>query len=311
MATLEQASLNLNDSARVGIEHGSFAPSARTVAQHTKLVIATYNIRYAVGSFLITGSIFRRLGLRMPRRRPKLVARHIRSAARALTDGARLPPVDILALQEADKQTLRAGGVHVTRELAREMRMHYTHAPFNLPRGEEPKSKQWYLDFEEHMLADEAGDTGIALLSRWPLQRAARVELPFTECAWRPRLALEAVVRVREKNIHLYNAHIDPHATVDERLKQHQTILDVAEKAGGTTILFGDFNTLTAESRVRMRELLEAHGYATPFPNGTATWRAGLIRLHTDWIFVRGARVTRWGVAKRLGISDHWPVWAE
>jgi endonuclease/exonuclease/phosphatase family metal-dependent hydrolase len=26
---------------------------------------------------------------------------------------------------------------------------------------------------------------------------------------------------------------------------------------------------------------------------------------------VRGLRVARWGVIKPLGVSDHWPVWAE
>jgi endonuclease/exonuclease/phosphatase family metal-dependent hydrolase len=46
-------------------------------------------------------------------------------------------------------------------------------------------------------------------------------------------------------------------------------------------------------------------------PSGTPTWRAGLLRLHADWIFVRNARVVRWGVARGRGISDHWPVWAE
>jgi endonuclease/exonuclease/phosphatase family metal-dependent hydrolase len=35
------------------------------------------------------------------------------------------------------------------------------------------------------------------------------------------------------------------------------------------------------------------------------------VRHHFDWIFVRGARVLRWGVARVRGISDHWPVWAE
>ena len=46
-------------------------------------------------------------------------------------------------------------------------------------------------------------------------------------------------------------------------------------------------------------------------PTGTGTWRAGLLRLHPDWIFVRGPRVVRWGVARPLSVSDHWPVWAE
>lgn len=310
MATPEQASVSFEVSGREEIERGSFAPDIPRQAV-TKLVIATYNIRYAVGSFLITGSLLRRAGLRMPGRRPRLVSRHIARAARALSDGDKMPRVDVLALQEADKHTARAGGIHVARELARVLEMHYTHASLNLPRGEEAKSNKWYLDFEEHLAPDEGGETGLAVLSAFPFEKAARLELPWTECAWRPRLALETVMQVGEKKLHLYNAHIDPHAGTDEQLDQHAAIIARALDASGPTVLFGDFNTLTSESRVRMRGLLESHGYATPFRDGEATWRAGLIRLHTDWIFVRGVGVARCGVARGLGVSDHWPVWAE
>jgi endonuclease/exonuclease/phosphatase family metal-dependent hydrolase len=33
--------------------------------------------------------------------------------------------------------------------------------------------------------------------------------------------------------------------------------------------------------------------------------------LHADWIFVRNAKAGRWGVARPLSVSDHWPIWAE
>lgn len=299
-----------DDNLATDTEWGSFAPGAESQTQ-TRLVIATYNIRYAVGSFLITGSLLRRVGLKWHGRRQRLVRRHIERAARALSDGKRLPAVDILALQEADKETLRAGGVHVARELAGALKMYYAHAPLHHPRGEEPKSKQWYLDFEEHIAQDDSGETGLAMLSRLPFDGISRIDLPWTECAWRPRLALETIFRVGGENLYFYNAHIDPHASTEEQLAQHRSIIERAERASGPVVLMGDYNTLTKASGLKMRELLEANGYVTPFPNGTATWRAGLIRLHTDWIFVRGARITRSGVARGLGVSDHWPVWAE
>jgi endonuclease/exonuclease/phosphatase family metal-dependent hydrolase len=293
------------------IETGTFAPALPT-ANRSTLVIASFNIRYAVGSFLISGSLLRRVGLKRPRRRPSLVARHLRRAALAFTDGKRLPPVDILALQEADKETERAGRHHIARELAAALRMNYASAVTGLPRDEEPQSKQWYLDFEEHIAVDDAGDTGVALLSRWPLIKPERVDLPWTQCAWRPRLALAAAVQTKpEQQIHIFNSHIDPHATTGEQLEQHRAILSRAAQLKGPTILLGDFNTLSKRSCREMRRLLESHGYRTPFETGVATWRAGLIRLHTDWIFVRDAQVTRWGVARPLGVSDHWPVWVE
>jgi endonuclease/exonuclease/phosphatase family metal-dependent hydrolase len=90
-------------------------------------------------------------------------------------------------------------------------------------------------------------------------------------------------------------------------------VLALAEQAGKSapTVLLGDFNTLNDEGRRAARALLESSGYATPLPTNTPTWRSGPIRHHFDWIFLRGARVLRWGVARVRGISDHWPVWVE
>lgn len=297
------------------IERDSFATTTPRASAHapSRIVVATYNIRYAVGSFLITGSLFRRAGISRPGRRAELVRANISKAARVLSDGRRMPPADIVALQEVDRETVRAGGRHVARELARELRMHYARAAMRVPAGEQPKSKQWYLDFEELIGVGESGETGVAFLSRTPLTRATRVELPWSDCAWRPRLALAATVPVGEKNLHLFNAHIDPHTGTHGQLAQHEAILARAGElsAGEPSILLGDYNTLLAESRTETRRLLEAHGYTSPLPTGTGTWRAGLLRLHADWIFVRGVRVVRWGVARIFGVSDHWPVWAE
>lgn len=223
-----------------------------------------------------------------------------------------MPPADLIALQEADRCTVRAGGHHVAQELARGLRMNYVRAGMATPREEAPRDKQWYLNFEEPLRVGEEGDTGVAILSRLPLEDAARVELPWSECAWRPRLALAATVHLGSKRLHVFNSHIDPHAGIDEQLNQHSAVLDAARAfSSGPTLLLGDFNTLSGASRPAMRALLESHGYMTPMPTNTATWHAGLLRLHADWIFVRGVRVRRWGVGRGLSVSDHWPVWAE
>jgi len=311
MATVERVPDNISAASAGIIEIDSFAPSIEFGTEPSTLIIASYNIRYAVGSFLITGSIGRRLKLSMPRRRPRLVARHLRQAAVALSDGHLLPQPQILALQEADNQTTRAGGRHIARELARQLQMNYAYTAPDTPHGEEPKPKQWYLDFEEHLAPSDNGTTGIALLSRLPFANLTRIELPWRECAWRPRLALAATIQNGKHSIHIFNSHIDPHATIKEQLEQHAAVLDRADEMRGTTILLGDFNTLSKRSCLAMRGLMESRGFSTPFPTGTATWRAGLIRLHTDWIFIRGAKVKRFGVARRLRVSDHWPVWVE
>jgi endonuclease/exonuclease/phosphatase family metal-dependent hydrolase len=311
MATLERAPEKISTTAPGKLEIDGFAVSTETQVARNTLVIASYNIRYAVGSSLIAGSITRRLGLSRPRRRPRLVASHLQSAALAFSDGQRLPPPHILALQEADRQTSRAGGHHIARELAQKLKMNYAYAAPEIPYGFEPKSNRWYLDFEEHISQADTGKTGVALLSRLPFAHVERIDLPWRECAWRPRLALAVTVSNGNQSLHVFNSHIDPHASVTEQLEQHAAVLDHADEMKGPTVLLGDFNTLSKRSCLEMRRSLEQRGFRTPFQTGTATWRAGLISLHTDWIFLRGAKVKRCGVARPLGVSDHWPVWAE
>jgi endonuclease/exonuclease/phosphatase family metal-dependent hydrolase len=299
------------------LERGDFAPptadpAAALAAAGARLVVATYNIRYAVGSRLISGGVMRKLGVARPGRRPRLVARNIGMAARVFAGGGRMPPVDLLALQEADRGTRRAGGHDIARELAEALGMNYARAASPTPRDVLPKDRQWWLDFEEPIGLGEEGDMGVALLSRRTLADAARVELPWADCPWRPRLAMAATVALGGQSLRVFNAHIDPHAGVEEQLRQHEAVLASASAAGGgPVLLLGDFNTLSKKSAAVVREFLEARGYETPLPTGEGTWRSGPLRLHADWIFGRGLRFVRWGVARGVSVSDHWPVWAE
>ncbi len=293
------------------IERGDFAPASGAGAHSGRLVVVTYNIRYAVGSHLIGGSLLRRAGLGRPGRRPRLVGENVGKAARILSDGSLMPPADLVALQEADRGTVRAGGRDVARELARALGMNYVRAHVPTPADVEPKGRRWWLDFEERIRLGESGDTGVALLSRLPLSGAARIELPWDECPWRPRLAVSASVPFGRRRLHVFNSHIDTHAPVEGQLEQHRAVLALADSLDEPVVLLGDFNTLDDAARRAARGLLESRGYATPLPTGTATWRSGLIRHHFDWIFTRRARALRWGVARVRGISDHWPVWVE
>jgi endonuclease/exonuclease/phosphatase family metal-dependent hydrolase len=279
--------------------------------QSNKLVIASYNIRYARGPYLITGGLRRKMGLMNLARRPQHVARMISTAARAFSDGALLPRVDILALQEADKRTKRTGGHHVAKELASEMGMHWAHAPAGIPRGIAPAKRQWWLDFEEPIDLHDSGDTGVALLSRLPSIDVTRIDLPWHECPWRPRMAIAATILINANQVRLLNAHVDPHAAVNGQLAQLETLTAEAEKASMPAIILGDFNTLSNEKCRQTRRFLESRGYTTPYPTGTSTWRGGGLLMHADWIFTRGVKVERWGVAKPLNVSDHWPIWAE
>jgi endonuclease/exonuclease/phosphatase family metal-dependent hydrolase len=278
---------------------------------HNRLVVASYNIRYARGPYLISGGVRRKLGLMSLRPRPQHVGRLISDAARAFADGELLPRVDVLALQEADKRTRRTGGHHVAQELATQLEMNWVHAPAGIPRGIKPAQRQWWLDFEEPIDLHDSGDTGVALLSRLPLSDVTRIDLPWHECPWRPRLAMAVTVELGPKRLRIFNAHVDPHAASGGQLAQLETIAAQADAISHPTIIMGDFNTLSREKCTETRNFLESRGYATPIPTGTPTWRGAGLRLHADWIFSRGLTITRWGVARPLHVSDHWPIWAE
>ena len=148
-------------------------------------------------------------------------------------------------------------------------------------------------------------------MSRLPMTDVARLDLPWQECPWRPRLAMAATITVGSRQIRILNAHVDPHAAINGQLAQLEVVAAQAEAATVPTIILGDFNTLSRQKCIDTRKFLESRGYTTPFPTGTATWRGGGLRMHADWIFVRGVKIDRWGVARPLSVSDHWPIWTE
>jgi endonuclease/exonuclease/phosphatase family metal-dependent hydrolase len=293
------------------IEIGNVTGQSQTTDKPSRLILASYNIRYAVGSHLISSGLMRKLGVNFPANRAVAVQRNISTTAAAFSLNALLPAPDILALQEADKETARAGGQHVAAQLAKELGLPYVHVRAGLPRGVKPQPREWWLNFEEQIGVNEESDTGVALLSRLPLHDITRIDLPWHECAWRPRLAMGATIELGAQRVRLFNAHIDPHGPLDNQYQQLETVLGHADHHDGPRVILGDFNTLSKQKAGEIRSLMERRGYATPFPTGTATWRGAGLRFHADWIFVHGLRVNRWGVAKILNVSDHWPIWAE
>jgi endonuclease/exonuclease/phosphatase family metal-dependent hydrolase len=293
-----------------GIEISDRQPESGDL-DRSSLVLASYNIRYGVGSHLISSGLFRKLGLNPPSPRAEAVARNLKTAARVFSDNKLLPQPDILALQEADKETGRAGRQHVAAKLAAELGVSYVHVGAGVPRGVAPAPREWWLNFEEQIALQDSGDTGVALLSRMPLSDIERIDLPWHECAWRPRLAMGATIELAGQRVRLFNVHVDPHGPLDNQHQQLQSLLKRADAFDGPRAIFGDFNTLSKRKAIEIRKLMESRGYSTPFPTGTPTWRGAGLRFHADWIFVKGLEIERWGVVRPLNVSDHWPIWAE
>jgi endonuclease/exonuclease/phosphatase family metal-dependent hydrolase len=294
-----------------GIEIVERTSRGDDLCNQSSLVLATYNIRYAVGSHLVPSGLLRKAGLSFPQPRAAAVAKNIKHAAKIFSGNSLLPRPDILALQEADKATGRAGQQHVAAKLAEEMNVSYAHVGAGLPRGVMPEQREWWLNFEEQIGLHDPGDTGVALLSRVPLHEITRIDLPWHQCMWRPRLAMGATFELAAQPVRLFNVHVDPHGPLDNQHQQLEALIETAGRGEGVQIILGDFNTLSKQKAVEIRRLMEAHGYSTPFPTGTPTWRGAGLRFHADWIFVKGLEVKRFGVVKPLRVSDHWPIWAE
>src|SRR5689334_5469454 len=294
------------------IEFGNQEAHIVDASEKPSLIIATYNIRYAVGRYLILSGLLRKFGYNFPLKRGQAINLNVELAARAFSKNHLLPAPDILALQEADKMTGRAGGVHVAARLAENLQMRYVHVGADLPVGIRPQEREWWLNFEEQVAIDDEGDMGVALLSCIPFEDVERIDLPWHDCPWRPRTAMAANISWQGQTLRLFNVHIDPHGPLNNQHQQTEAVLKRAEQHSGPTVIMGDFNTLSKQKAVEIRELMESHGYQTPFPTNVSTWRgAGVVRFHADWIFGRGVEFKRWGVAKSLKVSDHWPIWAE
>src|SRR4030095_11192606 len=139
--------------------------------------------------------------------------------------------------------------------------------------------------FEEPIDLYDPGDTGVALLSFLPLKEVKRIDLPWHECAWRPRLAMAATVSAGNSKLRIYNAHVDPHAAVGGQLEQLEVLVAEAEKETEPTLILGDFNTLSKKKVEETRSFLESRGFTTPFASGTPTWRGMGIGCPADWLF--------------------------
>jgi endonuclease/exonuclease/phosphatase family metal-dependent hydrolase len=301
----------ISDLPNRGIESGNQSALTDFGPSRSSLILASYNIRYAAGSHLISSGLLRKLGYNFPRNRPRAVARNISAAGRLFSEAKLLPQPDILALQESDKETGRAGGQHVARRLAEQMGAAFIHLSAGLPRGVRQEQREWWLNFEEHIALHDSGETGVALLHHLPLEKIERLDLPWHDCPWRPRVALAATFDLAGKKVRLINVHISPHSGMANQHEQTEAVIEHAQAFDGPAVILGDFNTLSTEKEKDIRRLMESRGYSTPFPTGVATWRGAGLRFHADWVFVRDLQVARWGVAKPQGISDHWPIWAE
>lgn len=159
-----------------------------------------------------------------------------------------LRDADLLLLTEVDVGMARSGNVHVVRELARELEMHYIFVPcyLSLVKGS---------GVERHVEgSNEIGLHGNAILSRYPLSRPRLLRLRngIDKMAGREkRLGSQAVaiadVEFPGRRFTAASVHLDAQSTQRHRRDQMRDILDAIEP-DDPVLLGGDWNSTTYNS---------------------------------------------------------------
>jgi len=208
-------------------------------------------------------------------------------------------PAVIIGLQEVDRARQRTGKVNNARVLADRVGLYYAWAA--PPGAKSDKS--------------EEEETGVELLSSFPLKEVTRLVLPYTGPGGRSRVALGATMTVGDNDIRVYSVHSETRIAVSRKIAQLQAVLDDLGRFPPKTraIVMGDFNTWELPAVESTRKLFTAAGFTTPFADEETTFTRNVvlldIKLKLDWIWVRGLPVQSYGIDRTITVSDHFPLW--
>ena len=202
----------------------------------------------------------------------------------------------ILALQEVDRHKKRTGHNNTVKTIAEALGMHYAWAapPTAKPTDEE--------------------ETGVAVLSIYPLSDVRRIVLPHAGPNSRRRVALGATVEMPDRDLRVYSAHAETRIKLGKKLEQYKAVLDdlATFPADMPALVMGDFNTWEPNAGGKVTKLFSQAGMKTPF-GGQSTFQQKILfvplKLKLDWVWLRGLEAATFGIDREVEISDHWPLW--
>jgi endonuclease/exonuclease/phosphatase family metal-dependent hydrolase len=202
----------------------------------------------------------------------------------------------ILGLQEVDRKKKRSRNSHVAKQMADELNMHYAWAAPPPEKG-----------------GDEE-ETGVAILSVYPMTDVRRLVLPHEGPNGRRRVAIGATLRIHDQSWRVYSAHGETRLSLNKKIEQYKSILDDLARfpSDMPAIVLGDLNTWEADSERKTIKLFYEAGLRTPFGNQNTFRRRILmvpIEFRLDWVWLRGLEASSYGIDRKVGISDHWPLW--
>jgi endonuclease/exonuclease/phosphatase family metal-dependent hydrolase len=198
---------------------------------------------------------------------------------------------DIVALQEVDLGSRRAGGLNQTAVLAERT---------GLPYSAHFRTTDLY-----------GGAYGIALLSRFPLEALEQYPLPVPQGA-EPRTVAHALLQVEGREVSVYLTHLIRRPfNGAARVRQSALISAMLARDSRPKLLMGDFNDGPDSQAVRLlsrglTDVVAASGqgaqgtYPLPLPFSPA--------LRIDYVLACDAFVPLRSQVLRVGASDHYPV---
>lgn len=202
----------------------------------------------------------------------------------------------ILGLQEVDRRKKRTGHNNTVKMIADELGMHYAWAAPPSPK------------------ATDEEETGVAILSVYPLSDVRRIVLPHEGPNRRRRVAVGATVDVNNRKWRVYSAHAETRLDFDKKLEQFKAIIqDLAQYPPDMpAVVMGDLNTWEAGAGRKTIKFFSDAGLKTPFGDKPTFRRRVLmvpIELELDWVLLRGLEPASYGIDRKIEISDHWPLW--
>ena len=221
----------------------------------------------------------------------------LKDMIKLLKDDPEVGGAAILALQEVDRRKKRSGNNNTAKIIADELGLHYAWAA--------PPSVK----------ATDEEETGVAILSVYPLSDVKRIVLPHPGPGQRRRVALGATIAIDNRQWRVYSAHAETRIKFDKKLEQFKAVLDDLANypKDMPAIIMGDFNTWEPNAHDKVTKLFSDAGLKTPFVDGKKTFRRKILlvplELKLDWVWLRGLEAANCGIDRQIEISDHYPLW--
>jgi endonuclease/exonuclease/phosphatase family metal-dependent hydrolase len=212
-----------------------------------------------------------------------------------LREDTEIGGAQVIGLQEVDRNKRRTGHVNTARQIADALGMRYAWAapPDTDGDGEE--------------------ETGVALLSVFPMSDVERVVLAHEGPEGRRRVAVGASLQVGTTPLRVYSVHAETRMPVERKVEHWRAVLDDLRRFPDVSraVILGDFNTIKQKDVSAARRLFTGEGFTTPIPDERTTWKTFVVELKLDWLWLRGLEARSSGIDKDIDLSDHWPLWVK